>query len=110
MPAIYKVLGQALPTANTFWDIYAVPGTANAIVSTVNICNTTSSNVTFRMAVRPGNATISTKNYIAYDTAVAAQDALSLSLGMTMGATDSITVFSFQGNVSFSVFGTEIYF
>lgn len=108
MPAIYKVLGQNMPIANTFTDIYVVPSGANTIVSTVNVCNTTSSNVTFRLAVRPSNAIITAKSYIAYDTAVAGQDALALSLGMTLGSSDVLTAFSFQGNVAFNVFGTEL--
>jgi len=30
-------------------------------------------------------------------------------LGMTLAATDKITVYSWQGNVTFTLFGTEIY-
>jgi hypothetical protein len=30
-------------------------------------------------------------------------------MGMSLDATDVVTVFSWQGNVSFNLFGTEIY-
>lgn len=108
MPTIYKILGQSMPTANTFFDIYAVPAGANAIISTINVCNTTSANVTFRIAVRQANATLTTRQYVAFDTPLPPLDALALSLGMTLANSDVITAFSTQGNVTFNIFGTEI--
>jgi hypothetical protein len=108
MAVVYKVLGQALPAPNVFFDMYAVPSTANTIVSTLNVCNQSVSNVTFRVAVRPANATITGKHYIVYDTPLPGQDTMALSLGMSLASTDVLTVLSFQGNVSFSAFGTEI--
>lgn len=108
MPNAYKVLGQSLPTANTFTDLYKVPGGASAVLSTLNICNTSAANCTFRVLVRPNSNTITTSQYIAFDTPVLAQDAIALTLGLTLGTNDTITVFSFQGNVTFSLFGTEI--
>ena len=108
MATTYKVLGQSLPTSNTFFDMYAVPASTSAIISTLNVCNTTVSNVTFRVAVRPANVALLTKHYVVYDSPIPAQDSIALSLGMTMGNTDVLTVFSYQGNVSFNLFGTEI--
>jgi hypothetical protein len=108
MPALYKVLGQLMPVANIFTDLYTVPTGANAIVSTINLCNTTASNVTFRLAVRPGGGTLTTRQYIAYDAPIAGQDAVALSLGLTLGQNDVLTGFSFQGNVAMGVFGTEL--
>lgn len=109
MPKKYKVLGQSKPTNNTFTDLYVVPAGNSAVISTVNACNTSSANVSFRVMVRPKGNTISAQQYIAYDVALAVQDAISLTLGMTLDATDVVTVFSNQGNVAFNLFGTEIY-
>jgi hypothetical protein len=108
MATIYKVLGQVTPTPNTFTTLYTVPAVTQSIISTLNACNTSASNVTFRIAVRPGGETITAKHYVVYDAILPAQDSIALSLGMTMGNTDVLTVFSFQGNVSFNAFGTEI--
>ena len=108
MALTYKVLGQVLPAPNVFYDMYAVPSTANSIISTLNVCNQSLANVTFRVAVRPANATITGKHYIVFDAGLPAQDSIALSLGMTLASTDVITVLSYQGNVSFSAFGTEI--
>jgi hypothetical protein len=41
--------------------------------------------------------------------ALPAQDAIGLTLGITLAATDIVTVHSFQGNVVFNLFGSEIY-
>jgi hypothetical protein len=105
----YKVLGQSLPIANTLTDLYTVPASNSAVISTLTVCNTTLSNVTFRVAVRPKGNAITTQQYIAYDVPLPAQDSIPLTLGVTMDATDVMTVYTFQGNVSFNLFGSEIY-
>jgi hypothetical protein len=105
----YKVLGQSLPVSNTFTTLYTVPAGNSAVVSTLNVCNQSTSNVTFRIAVRPANETLVGKHYVAYDVPLPAQDAIALTMGMSLDATDVVTVFSYQGNVAFNLFGSEIY-
>jgi hypothetical protein len=78
-------------------------------VSTLNVCNLTASNVTFRVAARQNGNTITAQQYIAYDIALGAQDAIGLTLGMSLDQNDVVTAFSFQGNVAFTLFGSEIY-
>jgi len=104
----YKVLGQAMSGANANVDLYTVPASTSAIISTVNVCNQTTSNVTFRLSVRPAGVTGTSKHFIVYDSPIPAQDTMAISLGMSLGNTDVITAYTFQGNVSFAVFGTEI--
>ena len=115
MPAYYKVLGQAQPSPNTFTDLYSVPGGANAVISTVNVCNLSTSNVTFRLMVRPAGPsgianTVASQQYLAFNVPVATYDATAISIGMSLGAGDIITGHSTEGNVAFTVFGTEIRF
>jgi hypothetical protein len=104
----YKVLGQAIPAFNSNVDLYTVPASTSAIISTVNVCNQTTSNVTFRLSIRPAGVTGTSKHFIVYDSPLPAQDTMAVSLGMTLGNTDVITAYTFQGNVSFAAFGTEI--
>jgi hypothetical protein len=104
-----RILGQALPTANTFTDIYRVPVSTSAVVSTLNVCNLTASNVSFRVAARPNANTLTAQQYLAFDVAIPAQDTIALTIGMSLAANDTITAFSFQGNVAFTLFGSEIY-
>ena len=108
MAFIYKILGQIQPTANTFSDVYAVPTSNSAIISTINVCNLGTGIATFRIAARPANATITGKNYIAYDAPLGINDMASMSMGLTLTATDVITVFANTSTVSFGIFGSEI--
>jgi hypothetical protein len=108
MPTTYRILGQGLLTANTFTDLYRVPIGSNTIVSTVNVCNTSTSNTTFRLLARPNGNTTATGQYLAFNVPVGIFDATAISVGMTLGANDVVTAFSFEGNAAVTVFGTEI--
>ena len=108
MATTYKVLGQASPTGNTDTNLYTVPASTQAVISSIVVCNRDSSNNTFRIAVRPAGETLNVKHYISFDTDIPARDTISLSLGVSLGNTDLITVTTMSGNVSYSVFGAEI--
>lgn len=103
----YKVLAQNSPAAATNTDIYTTPALTSAVVSTLSICNRGTSAL-FRVAVRPAGETLSNKHYIAYDNYVEQYDSLFLTLGVTLGPTDVVTVYSSSANLSFSLFGSEI--
>jgi hypothetical protein len=107
MPQTYKVLGQSNPAASTLTTLYTVPSATQAVVSTVSICNLGVS-TTFRIAVRPAGESISNKHYIVYDTSVNANDSFYLTLGISLAATDVVSVFAGTANVAFSLFGAEI--
>lgn len=109
MGIVYKVLGQSSPTLATLTDIYTVPSTANTVVSTITVCNRDLNNGTFRIAVRPAGESINSKHYISYDVAVPALDSISLTMGITLAQTDVISVYAGNANISFNVFGSEIY-
>ena len=104
----YKVLAQSAPSATTNTDIYTVGSGKQAIVSTITVCNRSASARTYRIAVRPSGATIANQHYIAYDVTVAANDTTPLTLGITLTATDVITVYASITDLSFGVFGSEI--
>jgi hypothetical protein len=103
-----KVLGQINPSAETPTTLYTVPSVTSAIISTINICNLSANGAQFRVAIRPAGESLATKHYIAYNTAVAANDSVALTMGITMATTDVITVYANTTTVSFSAFGSEI--
>ena len=109
MPTIYKVLGQSNPAAATPTTLYTVPASNSAVISPISATNLVSTGATFRIAVRPAGASLANSQYIAYDTALPSNDSIALTLGITVGNTDVITVQANTGNVSFVAFGTEIY-
>jgi hypothetical protein len=108
MPQAHKVLGQSNPSATTLTTLYTVPASAQAICSTITVCNTASSATTYRIAVRPAGASIANQHYLAYDAALPANDTATLTLGVTLAATDVISVYAASANVVFSAFGVEI--
>jgi hypothetical protein len=118
MATAYKVLGQTgssgnfgngaqTLTANTNTNVYTVPAATETVVSTITVCNQASTAATFRIAVRPDGAAIATQHYLAYDTPIAANDTVGLTLGITINAADIITVYASAATMSFSVFGSE---
>jgi hypothetical protein len=108
MAAIYKVLGQSAPSATTNTNVYTVPSGEAAVISTIVVANRAASPATYRIAVRPGGATIANQHYIAFDVTVGASDSTTLTLGITLAATDVITVFASTANLTFNVFGSEV--
>jgi len=109
VPQTHKVLGQSAPADTNNANIYTAGTGVQAIVSTICVANITSSASNFRIAVRPAGATVANQHWIAYDTSVPANDSLTLTLGISLAATDVLTVRSGTANaMAFSVFGVEI--
>lgn len=108
MAYAYRVLAQSAPSATTNTDIYTVGSGKQAIVSTITVCNRSASARTYRIAIRPAGATIANQHYIAYDIAIAANDTTALTLGITLTATDVVTVYASSADLSFGVYGSEI--
>ena len=108
MAITYKVLGQSAPSATTNTDVYTVGSGKQATVSTVTIANRSASAATYRIAIRVAGSALSNEEYIAYDAAVPANDTIALTLGITLGAADVVTVYASSANLSFNIFGAEI--
>lgn len=108
MTIAYKVLGQANPTINTETPVYTVPAATQVVVSTISVCNLSSVAGTFNLAVRVAGETLSNKCYINYQTPLPGNDTMTLTLGMTLAATDIITVNCDSSDVAVNVFGSEI--
>ena len=108
MATTYKVLGQSNPSATTATTLYTVPSATQTVVSTVTICNQAATAATYRIAVRVAGASLSASQYIAYDVSLPANASDTLTLGLTLNATDVITVYASTATMSFAAFGSEI--
>jgi glucose-6-phosphate dehydrogenase assembly protein OpcA len=108
MATTYKVLGKSAPAATTDTTLYTVPSSTETIISTIVIANRAATAGTYRIAVRPDGATIANEHYLAYDVAIAANDSTALTLGITLDATDVVTVYASSADMSFNAFGSEI--
>lgn len=108
MPTVYKVLGQSNPSATTATTLYTVPSATQTVVSTISVANLTGSAATYRIAVRPAGESLANQHYVAYDVTVAANDTTVMTLGITLAATDVLTVYASTANLVFNAFGSEI--
>ena len=108
MATTYKVLGQSNPSATTATTLYTVPAATQAIVSTITVCNQAATAATYRIAVRPTGTALAAQHYVAYDVSLPANATDTLTLGVTLGATDVITVYASTATMSFNAYGSEI--
>lgn len=108
MATTYKVLGQVNPASTTATTLYTVGAGKSAVVSTIVVTNQTATAATFRIAVRPAGEALAAKHYISYDAPLAANDMTAITIGITLAATDVVTVYASTANVSFNAFGSEI--
>jgi|TARA_R100001509_G_scaffold98878_2_gene57782 hypothetical protein len=102
-----KVLGQVDPAATTTTVLYTVPDKTQTTVSSIVAANRTGSAITFRLSVHVGGATADDKQFLFYDKSVAANDSLSIVIGITLDQTDVIKVYTSAVDMSFNIFGCE---
>jgi hypothetical protein len=107
MTTTYKVLGQVAPSANTNTTLYTVPAATSTVASTLTVCNRGVS-TTFRVAVRPGGASLANEHYIIFDAAINQFDTAFFTLGVTLAATDVVTVRAGTADVTFNLYGSEL--
>jgi glucose-6-phosphate dehydrogenase assembly protein OpcA len=98
----------ALPAASTLTTLYTVPASTQAVVSTINVCNTASTDATYRIAVVPNGVSITNANYIVFNATVAGNETISLTQGITMDSGDLLRVFASTASIAFNAFKMEI--
>jgi hypothetical protein len=108
MPTTYKVLGQQYPSAVTNTTLYTVPASTQTVVSTITVCNQGVNSDSIRIAIRVAGSAISSEEYISYEEPIAGYSMMTITAGLTLGATDVITVYTTNGTCSFNAFGSEI--
>lgn len=109
MATTYKVLGQVAPTDTNNADLYTVPASTQAVVSTISVTNDTATQATFRIYVRVAGAAASATNTLFFDTPLPGNSAAFFTVGITLGAGDVLTVRSGTANAfTFQAFGSEV--
>ena len=102
-----KVLGQSDPAATTVTTLYTVPDKTMTTVSSIVAANRTGSAITFRLSVHVEGASADDKQYLYYDKSVAANDSLTIVIGITLNQTDVVKVYTSAVDMSFNMFGCE---
>jgi len=108
MATSYKVLGQSNPAAITLTTLYTVPAATETVVSSLTVTNRAGSAIIYRIAIRPNGASIADSQYLAYNTVIAANSTVAYTLGLTLDATDVISVYASTTDATFQAFGSEI--
>ena len=108
MATAYKVLGQSAPAATTATTLYTVPAATSAVTSTLVACNRGASDGTYRVAVRPAGASLANQHYVVFDATLPAKSSDAAVLGLSLAATDVVTVYASSADFSFSLFGSEL--
>ena len=110
MATAYKVLGQSNPSATTVTTLYTVPAATQAVVSTIAVTNQAASAGTYRIIVQKAAdvGSVVAKQYVAYDSAITANNSTMITIGITLDASDVIKVYASSATMSFHAFGTEI--
>ena len=107
MANVYKILGQAAP--NTSSDLITVASAHSMVVSTLVVANTTTSAATFRVHARVAGAATATSNALVYDATCLPNTTMTLTLGITLAATDVLTAVSGTGSaLTFTAFGSDV--
>lgn len=101
-----KVLGQAVSTGSAS-DLYTVPASTQTVVSTLTVANLTAVAGTFDVAVRVSGSALENKHYIYKEVNLPARDTFAATFGITLAATDVVTVAS-SVSASFNLFGQEL--
>jgi hypothetical protein len=104
-----KQLGQTAPTAATNTTNYTTPAATATILSSICICNTSSS-VTdkVRVFIIPSAGAAGVTNAIIFDLSIPANNPYFANIAVTMNTGGFIQVYSLNGTSTFTTSGAEI--
>ena len=111
MPTVYKRLGAAAGsgTIGSGANLYTCPAGTSTVVSSIVVCNASSTAYTYSIGISTTSATYQAGGYIVFQATVAANDTVTLTLGLVLDATNKFLVASSSNAaVNFSVYGSEI--
>lgn len=109
MSTSYKpVQVQGTAAATTYATLYTVPAGKEAIISSIVICNTDSSNGSYRIGITTSETDPNAAQWLAYDVVVAANTTTALKLGVALDSGKYLRVSSAANTITFSAFVSEI--
>jgi hypothetical protein len=97
---------QLAPSATTLSTLYTA--SADTISSSIVVCNRGNTSTTFRVAIRALGASIDNSHYLYFNAPLQANDTFIATIGSTILATDIVSVYAGNANLTFQLFGSEI--
>jgi hypothetical protein len=99
---------QGTSSTGTYATLYTTPASTEAVISSLVICNQSSSSITIRVGLDTTEGTPGQDEFLIYDAAVAGNNTVALSLGIALDAGKYVRVSSSADTCSFSAFVSEI--
>ena len=99
---------QGTASTGTYATLYTTPASTEAVISSLVICNQSTSAITVRIGLDATEGTPGADEFLVYDASVAGNDTVALTLGITMDASKYLRVSSSANTISFSAFLSEI--
>jgi hypothetical protein len=105
----YKILGQVRPTGTAVADLYTVPASTEAVISTITASNVSDTASNISLFVVPAAGSASAENALVFETPLSGNTVQAFTLGLTLGAADTLAVQSATGSaVTYQAFGSEL--
>lgn len=109
MATVYKNSSvQGTSSVGTYATLYNTGAATTAVISTISICNTSTSTQTYRIGIMGSAGTPGAADWLVYDAAVAAKDTAFLTIGLSLGNSQYIRVSSSANSLAFTAYVSEI--
>jgi hypothetical protein len=111
MANAYKILGQLNPTANTQGNVYVVPSSTAAVVSSIIIANQSTSNASYSIIIVPSTDNSTSplpKHFILRGSIAPSGDTVLLDFPLTLPAGTVVAANTNNASLAFSAFGVEV--
>ena len=92
------------PSADTLTTL--LTATADSVVSSLVVTNTSGSATSFRVAIRPLGVSLEDSHYLYYDLPIDGNDTFILTGGIVLKNTDIVSVYANDATLSFNIFCT----
>jgi hypothetical protein len=99
---------QGTASTGTYATLYTTPAATQAVISSLVITNQSSSAITVRIGLDATAGTPGASEWLVYDAAIAGNDTVALTLGVTMDTGKFIRVSSSATTCNFTAFLSEI--
>lgn len=99
---------QGTSSTGTYATLYTTPASTQAVISSLVICNQSSSSINVRAGLDTTEGTPSTEGFLLYDVSISGNDTVALSLGIALDPEKYVRVSSSASACSFTAFVSEI--
>lgn len=109
MATVHKILGQVRPAVTTVTDLYVVPASTEAVISTLTATNVdgVASDISVFVVQAAGSA--SEANALVFQAELGAKTVQAFTIGITLGAAEKLVVQSATASaVTYQAFGSEL--